>query len=345
MVNGLVTVVLPIYNVEKQLNRCIESVVNQTYKNIEIILVDDGSVDSCPAICDEWAKKDYRIRVIHKQNQGLGMARNTGIENANGEFICFFDSDDFIEPETVEKAHRRAKDENADIVNFGTNFCDESGKVKDSFISPAGNVSYEGKDVLGFFLPEFIAPDPHGSGIKLFYMSPCMLLYSMKLIKQISWRFVSEREIISEDVYSLLSLFKFVGKVAVIPEAFYNYCNNGGSLSRSYRADRFEKLGRFYNEAKALCEKLGYDDEIIHRVSKPYLSFVIAAMKQESVASPDKNNNRARIRTLVNDKTLQEVLEKNKNDKVSFSRRVLFFAIRNRLYFLCFALLSGKARN
>ena len=160
MVDGLVTVVLPIYNVEKQLNRCIESVVNQTYKNIEIILVDDGSVDSCPAICDEWAKKDYRIRVIHKQNQGLGMARNTGIENANGEFICFFDSDDFIEPETIEKAYRRAKDENADIVNFGTNFCDESGKVKDSFISPAGNVSYEGKDVLGFFLPEFIAPDP-----------------------------------------------------------------------------------------------------------------------------------------------------------------------------------------
>lgn len=345
MVNGLVTVVLPIYNVEKYLNRCIESVVNQTYKNIEIILVDDGSVDSCPAICDEWAKKDSRIKVIHKQNQGLGMARNTGIENADGEYICFFDSDDFIEPETIEKTYRCAKEENADIVNFGTNFCDENGKVKDSFISPAGNAVYEGKDVLGFFLPEFIAPDPHGSGIKLFYMSPCMLLYSMKLIKQSSWRFVSEREIISEDVYSLLSLFKYVGKVAVVSEAFYNYCNNGSSLSRSYRPDRFEKLGRFYNEAKALCEKLGYDNEIIHRVSKPFLAFVIAAMKQESVASSDKKINLARIKTLINDKTLQEVLEKNKKDKVSFLRRILFFTIRKKLYLLCFVLLSSKARN
>ena len=91
MQNGLVTVVLPIYNVEKYLNRCIESVVNQTYSSLDIILVDDGSTDSCPQICDEWALKDPRIRVVHKENQGLGMARNTGIENASGEFITFVD--------------------------------------------------------------------------------------------------------------------------------------------------------------------------------------------------------------------------------------------------------------
>ena len=87
---GLVSVVLPIYNVEKYLDRCIESVINQTYKNLEILLVDDGSPDSCPQKCEEWAKKDERIKVIHKTNAGLGYARNTGIENASGEYICFF---------------------------------------------------------------------------------------------------------------------------------------------------------------------------------------------------------------------------------------------------------------
>lgn len=84
---GLVSIVLPIYNVEKYLDRCIESVVRQTYNNLEIILVDDGSPDGCPQKCDEWAKKDKRIKVIHKNNAGLGYARNTGIENASGEFL------------------------------------------------------------------------------------------------------------------------------------------------------------------------------------------------------------------------------------------------------------------
>lgn len=84
-----ISVVLPIYNVEKYLNRCLKSVVNQTYKNIEIILVDDGSTDQCPELCEEWSRKDKRIKVIHKENAGLGMARNTGIENATGKYICF----------------------------------------------------------------------------------------------------------------------------------------------------------------------------------------------------------------------------------------------------------------
>ena len=96
MSSPLVTIVVPIYNVEKYLTRCVDSIINQTYQNLEIILVDDGSPDNCPRICDEYAKKDHRIKVIHKINAGLGMARNTGIENATGKYICFFDSDDYI---------------------------------------------------------------------------------------------------------------------------------------------------------------------------------------------------------------------------------------------------------
>lgn len=344
MINGLVTVVLPIYNVEKYLDRCIESVVSQTYEKLEILLVDDGSTDSCPEKCDDWARKDSRIKVVHKENQGLGMARNTGIENANGEYICFFDSDDYIASDTVEKAYGQAVEDKSDAVLFGINFCDEKGKVTDSFTCPLGKVSYANEQVRNFFLPEFIAPDPDGDGVKLFYMSPCILLYSMNVINKCNWRFVSERDIISEDVYSLLSLFKHISKVSVLPEAFYFYCTNEASLSRSYRKDRFEKLCRFYEEAKALCQRLGYSDEILRRVSKPYLSFVISALKQESTASDSSKQNKARIKTLVNDKTLQEVLQKNKNDKVSLTRRLLFFTIRNKLYGLCYLLLISKAR-
>ena len=98
----MISIIVPVYNVEKYLERCIESIVNQTYKDIEIILVDDGSPDNCPVICDRYAEKDNRIKVIHKQNGGLINARKSGLEIAQGDYIGFVDSDDWIEPEMYE---------------------------------------------------------------------------------------------------------------------------------------------------------------------------------------------------------------------------------------------------
>lgn len=98
-----VSVIIPVYNVEKYLYKCVDSVINQTYKNLEIILVDDGSSDNSPQICDEYAKSDERIKVIHKINEGVSVARNVGISVASGEYVCFFDSDDFVEEDVLEK--------------------------------------------------------------------------------------------------------------------------------------------------------------------------------------------------------------------------------------------------
>ena len=113
----LISIIVPIYKVENYLIRCIESIVCQTYENIEIILVDDGSPDKCPMICDEWAKKDERIKVIHKKNGGLSDARNAGIVIAQGEFLLFVDSDDYIEKDLCESC-MNVMDEDIDIVAF-----------------------------------------------------------------------------------------------------------------------------------------------------------------------------------------------------------------------------------
>ena len=113
----LISIIVPIYKVENYLIRCIESIVCQTYENIEIILVDDGSPDKCPMICDEWAKKDGRIKVIHKKNGGLSDARNAGITIAQGEFLLFVDSDDCIEKDLCESC-MNVMDEDVDIVAF-----------------------------------------------------------------------------------------------------------------------------------------------------------------------------------------------------------------------------------
>lgn len=97
----LISIIVPIYKVEKYLERCVQSIVDQTYQNLEILLIDDGSPDNCPAMCDAWAEKDSRIKVIHKENMGVSAARNSGIEIANGELLFFLDGDDIIEAETV----------------------------------------------------------------------------------------------------------------------------------------------------------------------------------------------------------------------------------------------------
>lgn len=116
---SLVTVIVPVYNVEKYLSRCVDSIINQSYKNLEIILVDDGSTDSSGAICDEYANKDSRVKVIHKENNGVSSARNTGLDSANGVYIAFVDADDYIELDLVTKAYRSITDSGADLLKFG----------------------------------------------------------------------------------------------------------------------------------------------------------------------------------------------------------------------------------
>ncbi len=117
-----ISVILTIYKVEKYLDECLESVVNQTYKNLEIILVDDGSPDNCPKICDEWAKKDDRIKVIHKKNGGVADARNVGIRAATGKYLSFIDSDDYVERNLYEIAIEKLKENNAQIFVFGRSY-------------------------------------------------------------------------------------------------------------------------------------------------------------------------------------------------------------------------------
>ena len=113
----LISIIVPIYKVEIYLRKCIDSIVNQTYKNIEILLIDDGSPDNCGIICDEYAKKDERIKVIHKENGGLSDARNYGIEASTGDYIIFIDSDDYVSESMCENLLICALENNADIVS------------------------------------------------------------------------------------------------------------------------------------------------------------------------------------------------------------------------------------
>ena len=339
MNNYLVTVVLPIYNVEKYLDRCMESVTKQTYQNLEIIMVDDGATDSCPQKCDEWAKKDKRIKVIHKKNAGLGMARNTGIENATGDYIVFFDSDDYIALDAIEKAVNSASMCNADLVTFGFSFVNDLGEVTRTVIPSGDKEIYSGDEVLDIVLPDLLSQGIDARIIKGLWISAWVNMYSMKLINEAKWRFVSERLIISEDVYSMLDLYSNVSNVVILSDALYFYCENGASLTHAYRKDRFEKLNSFYKQCYTLSEHKGYSTEIIERLAYPYIANVIGALKIVVSNNMKYSEVYKIIKSCVNDDVLVKIAKSIDINSENSKRKLLLMAIRRKKPLLVFGIM------
>lgn len=345
MKKGLVSVVVPIYNVEKYLERCVKSVINQTYTNLEIILVDDGSPDNCPELCEKWAKKDLRIKVVHKKNAGLGMARNTGIENATGEYICFFDSDDYVSQDTVERAYSMVIKHNADLVLYG--FCEVAvdGSIKKAVIPQTSKEFYQGEEIQSYILPSLIAPNPKTGERTNLWMSACGCFYSMELIRRTGWRFTSERQVISEDVYSLLRLYKDVTRVAVLSEGLYYYCENGSSLTHTFRPDRYEKIKSFYDACVAVCYKNGYKAEVRERLIYPYISFTIAALKMIVNSGKTVAGQKIEFKRILSDPHMVKALSGVDISKEPIMRKVLLGLMKLKLYNCCYLAVSVKEKN
>lgn len=335
MLNKKVTVVLPIYNVEKYLDRSVKSIVEQTYTNLEIILVDDGSPDMCPQMCDEWARKDKRIKVIHKKNAGLGMARNTGIDNASGDYICFFDSDDYVAINTIEKTLTSIERNNADVAIFGFHDIDMNGNVMQTFIPNTPKEVYTGRDIQNKLLPNMISLNEMN-----LMCSACMMMFSMQLIRKSKWHFVSEREIISEDVYSLIDLYAYVETANVVLEAFYSYCRNEGSLTRKYREDRFEKIKTYYNKCTEMCKKHGYNKNVLQQVGDTYFSYTIGALKQIVMSSMALGEKYKKVSMIVLDSHLQNTIREVDIKKGSKARKILMDAMKHKNCIIAFILIE-----
>lgn len=343
MINCLVTVVIPIYNVEKHLNRCIESVVNQTYKDLEIILVDDKSPDNSPQICDQWAKKDSRIKVVHKDNNaGLGMARNTGIDNANGDYICFFDSDDYVEKDTIEKAVTLATKENADVVSFG--FIRENSSqniVEHEVPQPYKNV-YQGTEVQDILLAEKIAPDPKTGKDSNLGISSCTGLFSLEILKKNNIRFHSEREIICEDLYFTLDLYKYVNKVAILTESFYHYCFNEASLTHTYASDRTEKIDYCFSECVKLSKKNNYPKSVLIALKHGYLCSVIGGFKTIVQSNSTNKAKKAEIKNVVKSSLCQEFIKDIPAYNYSKAKLILIKMMQLKLSSLVYLMVKFK---
>ena len=241
-----VSIIVPIYNVEQYLNRCMDSLLNQTLNDIEIIMVDDGSPDNCPQMCDEYAKKDSRIKVIHKKNAGLGMARNSGLELATGEYVAFVDSDDYVDCRMYETLYQKVKKKQVDAV-LCTFYNDDKGNVSEGSID--GMPSKE--SVIDFqidYIPNVIGCLPSVKYNQLYGYSVWNILFSRDVIEHNKVRFESERNFVSEDILFQLDFAACASKLLLLPKPFYYYCNNAGSLTKKYDYTRFDREVLLYKE-------------------------------------------------------------------------------------------------
>lgn len=240
-----VSIIVPIYNTEKYLRRCMDSLIHQTLQDIEIIMVDDGSKEPCASFCEELAKEDIRIKLIHKQNAGLGMARNTGIEQATGEYIGFVDSDDYIDLTMYEKLYRAAKDHEADLVISGFTFVGGNTFGEEGAVEPkeyfSSDTVFEGKEGMKKLLLGVVGALPKEPDDSRYGVSVCKTICRREVIEKHALRFMSEREILSEDTLFMVNYIGCAEKAVGVPGAYYCYCRNGASLSKSYNSMRFEK--------------------------------------------------------------------------------------------------------
>lgn len=235
----LVTVIVPVYKVELYLRRCLDSIVNQTYKNLEIILVDDGSPDNCGAICDEYASKDKRVKVIHKENGGLSSARNAGLDICSYEgYLAFVDSDDWLKLDAFERLVLSAQEHQCDMLVF--NFIMSCGNKK-VFINTTGNCKFSTDDV------------KHKLILDIWLNSVWDKFYKASIYKNI--RFPEGQTF--EDAYVMMEVLGQCKKICCIKDGLYFYNrDNVGSISKSIN------LRNFFDVYKGWMRKVEFKDFI-----------------------------------------------------------------------------------
>ena len=287
MTTPLISVIVPVYRVEEYLERCVKSILSQTYKNLEVILVDDGSPDQCPAICDACAEKDVRVKVIHQENKGLSGARNAGIDAASGEYLAFVDSDDYVSPHFIEELYQLLQDTDCAI-----------GQCRFSYVKGDGLVE-EGDSAFCIYRGESLMEQLYGPEEK----ATCFVvawnkLYRAELFKETGIRYPEGR--IHEDEATTYRLFHEAKKLAFLDRALYGYyTENGGSITSVFSAKRLQWLTA-HEERIAFFKKNGYEKLLpaaYRKLCDACITFYFRCTEQVKDAEELKKELRKRLET------------------------------------------------
>ena len=305
----LISVIVPVYKVEKYLLRCVNSIRNQTYSNLEIILVDDGSPDGCPQFCDVFAQEDQRIKVIHKKNGGLGFARNSGLDVATGTYVVFVDSDDWISATHIEHLYRAAQEHKADVVVGSYTRAFASGEFAERSHALETRC-YTGEEVRSRILLRLLGADQDFPRDVQLEPSCWGNIYRMDLIRTYNLRFISEKVAVSEDIYFSADVYYRATRVALLNEVGYYYYENMSSISKSFDIGIFERTLRFYEILKSQVLEYDLGNEAILRLERTFLMKVRIAVRLAVISDLSRKEKRRIVRGILSHPVVQSVLNK-----------------------------------
>jgi len=309
--NEKISVIIPIYNSEKYLNRCLNSIINQTYTDLEIILVDDGSTDNSLNICKQYGKIDKRIKIIHQENAGASVARNKGIENSTGNFISFIDSDDYVDCDMFSVLYNNINKYQSDISICGRSIEFDDNKKN---TSKKENIKVmTNKEALIEL-----------NSLMSFDMSPCDKLYKIKLFENIKFPKVKK----CEDFYIMYKLFYYSSNIVYDSTPLYHYCRRKGSNSNNNIDDSYINASKSQVEFfKKHCEDILYSAITMYAYANTiqYNIYIVNNIKCS-------NNELKRLKRNVK-KNIKYVI-KNKHFLLIRKIQIIIFAYITHLYYI-----------
>lgn len=325
MSNILVSIIVPIYNTGEYLYKCLDSIVNQNLREIELILVDDGSTDNSGAVCDFYSERDKRVRVIHKKNEGVSVARNLGIKVARGEYIGFVDSDDWIEKEMYQEMYYHAKNKEADIVMCDACTIHDNNKEADTISSLNESVLLNKKEITPFCLREIA-----GSVWRCIYKKQVLEVHAVQFPVGLP---LSEDRIFNLNAMGNSESFYYLKK------AYYNRYVRTGSAVSKYYPDLLEITNEYRREVLNVIEKLwgtdkSYKQAYNQQFLVTYMSNVYNLYNTDCLLRIGQK--KAKLKELVNDKNLIEILDTcdvlDWKSKLLKSKQVTILLILGKLY-------------
>lgn len=326
-----ISVVIPVYNVERYLRRCVESLVNQGYESYEIILVDDGSTDNSGILCEEIAKEFANVTAVHKANGGLGSARNFGLDCVKGDYVTFVDSDDWVTHDYFQSIEKILKENHPDIVKFGYQKIQYG--VEGVSVTPYFEEGYyKRQKIIAEILPGVIGPIRLFDYSKSALMSACSCVYSMNFLQKNRICFQSEREILNEDHLFNFSALLFAESVVITHKVLYLYDFREGSLSKRYISNMVERKQRLLQEYRKILLNSNlfeqYEEAYYTQCADSYYACITNECGHWN--SKEKNRGSIKVKGILKDKQCQVALRKSRHNNLNIKGFIIYWLMRTK---------------
>ncbi len=330
-----ISVIVPVYGVEKVLGRCVESILAQTYENLEIILVDDGSPDRCPALCDDYARTNEKIVTVHKQNGGLTSAWKEGVRHASGSLIGFVDSDDWIEPDMYERLYQELSQQGADVAMAGLVFDYEDPGYPPRRETNRMNMSVYDRRELETLFPVLLND---GSFIgRTIQPSRVTKLFRKELVEK-NLPLWDARVNVGEDLQMVFAAVLDAGKICAIQDYYpYHYWYNMSSMTGKHDPDYLKKILFLKERLEAISDEKGVYD-FRPQIRNDFLSLAVMAVKNEIWRNHEDSMKKVleRVRSMCREEAVQEAIRNHTMDRLGISVKLYLFLMKHGMAFPCY---------